>query len=51
LSIILSVFGYYAIDEINKEKIGYYALFTSSLFGMTLLYEIIADLFTAQYVI
>ncbi|CAD8091863.1 unnamed protein product [Paramecium sonneborni] len=49
ISIILSIVGYQAIEEINKQKIIVYAVCTSSLFGMVLLYEIIADLFSESY--
>ncbi|CAD8086595.1 unnamed protein product [Paramecium sonneborni] len=49
ISILLSILGYYAIEEINKQKIIIYAVCTSSLFGMVLLYEIIADLFSDSY--
>ncbi|CAD8174868.1 unnamed protein product [Paramecium octaurelia] len=49
LSILLSILGYYAIEEINQTRIVVYAVCTSSLFGMVLLYEIIADLFSESY--
>ena len=48
---ILSVIGYNAIESINILHINLYAICTSSLFGMVILYEIIADLFSESFVI
>lgn len=45
MSVGLSIVGYTAMESINKTRIATYAVLTSSLFGMIIVYEIIADLF------
>ena len=49
LSVMLALFGNSAFSELKKNYIIIYSVCTSSLFGMFLIYQILAALFQDSY--